>query len=325
MSADLHNFFQSRTGFWGAVDGQDSIRNNSCYKILQALSEEGRQTIDKQLRDWGINSVAKKIMHGQNALVFHTTTGQMAYLTTERLDESPPAFTLRPTMSEYDVVPGVDLHIFPEVALQSSITDVRDVFIEALKVGYIFMDSKPSNMGRLGDGTPIVIDAGAVWSEEYQRNNPHKNPNHWLAAMFVWRDVLDDMDIDGKLQFLKAVDSKKSPKEVFSAVAAIPDIDKKIDDYLEAMRQSTPSKQYDFAASQKHHLASLGLEVGKFKGKPNQAALANNPNSVYAEVINAGGYTTQVGQLINAAPSSLIKQVGLCGAVRVGLREALQP
>lgn len=136
---------------------QDSFKNEQVLKdIVHALEEIGLRRFPRQIRV------------GYSSLVF--PFGDIVVRLSKKAHREPPRMNepeiLQPLYKQ-DLPHEMTVEILPRVETKNvSRTDVLDLQISLIKRGLYFFDGKTPNIGKLPDGTPIIVDGGAVVSRD---------------------------------------------------------------------------------------------------------------------------------------------------------------
>jgi len=182
------------------------------------------------------------------------------------------------------------IDILPRVNMDATQQDAETLFKAAAKDGYLFWDIRDTNMGRLNDGTPVVLDADAV------------------VPMSQIEDFVPGASINFGNALLKYAKVSKNP-----AMHAL-----KSHDDIKAFAHSTDPDPYDWDEKQKAHMESLGLKAGMLNGAFDAQEIARLRNaltervplpqshpaheSIITGVILDGGYTKkEFGDIAEAA------------------------
>lgn len=189
--------------------------------------------------------------HGCYAVLFEMASGEML-----RISPSGDAYKPEPARAEVPSVlqpfktlshDDLNIELLPKVRCFSWEdlddpekrpmvgTHLASLLRATADTGHLFWDVRPSNFGLLCDGTPVIVDGGAVLL-------PSKNP--YTAQCEKLSDLL--------------VDYTDLHDRIFGDMPAISSPEK----IIERLRQTLPEVDVDFASSQREHSRQSGISAG---------------------------------------------------------------
>jgi hypothetical protein len=207
---------------------------NDLHQYLQG-NPLAREALERELENQGIRAPVSVANKGAEAIVFTTSQNQLvriAFALTQKTDHLPPT-VLHPLKTieinenpslpiRVDIMPIVKTGVGAEISSSDIIQLIRDT----ASFNYLFYDAVGENIGRLSDGTPIIVDLGAV------RANLLSQPPEELS----------------KGSYIHYVSG--GPQEMMTTLH----------------QWAKESASHDYAASQRVHVESRGLKYGEISG-----------------------------------------------------------